>query len=686
MKNLSPYLLITIVVMVIIFSLQHYKLEPFESFSLRFNDINFKLQKKKINQDVVFVAVDEKSVNRFGRWPWSREIIAKGIDNLKEADMVLFDMIFSEPTDAKSDMLLANSIATLQNSVCGFFLRHKSTQKYQEPLIDILDDSSLDGLQTEIAEYKTPSFIVAPYAELNILPIMQSCTLFGSFSTLAENDKLLRSYPIAFYFKDRLFPSLGIQALRLKFDSDIRRENEKRVSLNKTDIDIDAKGFVQLNFYDKEQYKIISFLDVFENKIKPEYFKGKIVIFGITEVGAGDVVSTPVGMMYGPLIHYTFLSNFLEHQLINNKESFTHLLMLLMILLPLILIAFVQNILTRSLVNIGVYLGIFVVVKLLFVTQMFYIDLFYPLLGLLLSALSLEVFAFNRHEQNTQFIKNAFSAYLSADLLEQLLQKPEELTLGGEDRELTILFSDIRGFTSISEAMDAHNLVKLLNDYFTPMTEAVLTHKGMLDKYIGDAVMAFFNAPVSVKEHPKEACLAALTMIEKLDKLNKQLAKDPKIPKNILPLKIGIGINTAKVVVGNIGSQNRFNYTVMGDGVNISSRVEGITKEYGVSILITESTYEALDATFICREIEPVVLKGKERAITLYELMPQTQNAKKIKEQYDKALVNYKKGELKQAEMLFHAILKQDNDAVSHYFLEKIKRGEPWSIHIMQTK
>jgi len=220
-KEKLLYLSLLATILTIVVFLQIYKVEPFESFSLRFNDINFELQKKEINKDIVFVAVDEPSVNEFGRWPWNREIIAKGIDSLVQADVVLMDMIFSEPTTKMQDTALADSISGLNSSVCGFFLRHKSTQKISNEELEILTDSALDVLQSQIKEYKTPLFLSATDAEINIAPILQACTLSGSFSTIAASDHLFRSYPVSVYFQNILYPSLGIQGLRLKFDSDV---------------------------------------------------------------------------------------------------------------------------------------------------------------------------------------------------------------------------------------------------------------------------------------------------------------------------------------------------------------------------------------------------------------------------------------------------------------------------------
>ncbi|MBL0707789.1 MAG: adenylate/guanylate cyclase domain-containing protein [Sulfurimonas sp.] len=681
MKEKVIYLFVFTSIMIATFLLHLYKVEPFESFSLRFNDINFALQEKKPDSNIVFVAVDEPSVNEYGRWPWDREKLAKGIDALYLSDVVLMDMIFSEPTTATKDAILGESLSSLDASVCGFFLRHNSTQLISDDELEVLSDSSLDLLQSQIAEHSKPSFASAEFAEMNILTILESCTMSGSFSTIRDSDDKLRTYPVSIYFQNLLYPSLGVQGLRLKLNEDIQRVDDHRVKIGDREISLDKNGLTRLNFYQKEQYKIVSFIDVAKGKIKPEYFKNKIVILGITDVGVGDIANTPIGSIPGPLLHYTFMSNFLQDHLIKEPKNATLYLITLMVLLPFILIFLVKKILYRTLLNIGVYILLYTYVKYLFISQMIYIDLFYPLVSLLLSLSAVEAIAFNMQEKSSKFMRGAFSSYLSSDLLDQLIKNPDSLSLGGENKELSILFSDIRGFTTISESMDPVSLINLLNRYFTPMTNSVLENGGMLDKYIGDAVMAFFNAPVDIKEHADASCRCALEMIDRLDTLNKELEAE-----NISAIKIGIGINTADVVVGNMGSDSRFNYTVIGDGVNLASRVEGLTKNYGIDILITEFTVAKISKEFIYREIEPVKVKGKDKAVLLYQLMKTDDESKKIKELYDKALSIYKDDDLKTAEKLFSTLVENYDDNPSKFFLKNIINGQSWGVHKMTKK
>ena len=685
-KELQERLLYLIILIGLLLLTQFFymkKIEPFQTFSLSFNDKIFNIQDKRPSKDIVFIAVDEQSVNKYGRWPWDREKLAKGVDKLLEADVVLMDMIFSEPTTELKDELLGESLSSLNSSVCGFFLRNSSTQIISDDEKDILSESSLDLLQSQINQYGEPKFRASEYAEMNILPIMESCTLSGSFTTVPDSDGKLRAYPLAMYFDDMLYPSLAIQGLRLKYDKPLERLDNNHLELNKNIIGLNENGLIRLNFYKYEDYNIISFLDLVEgNKgITPSYFKGKIVVLGITEVGAGDIVNTPIGAIPGPLLHYTFLSNFFEHHLIKEPPYITVSLIALMVLLPFILLAVLKKILYRVVVNILVYSILYIFIRYLFMIQNIYIDLFYPLISLLLSFLIVEAIAFTLQEQRGKFMRGAFSSYLSGDLLDQLIENPDALALGGESKELSILFSDIRGFTTISESMSPVSLITLLNRYFTPMTNAVLENGGMLDKYIGDAVMAFFNAPIDIKYHADASCNSALEMIERLNILNIELEKE-----GITPIKIGIGINSAEVVVGNMGSDTRFNYTVIGDGVNLASRIEGLTKNYGIEILITEFTVAKLHSSFLYREIEPVKVKGKDKAVLLYELMANNTRLNNLKKGYDKALYIYKNGDLSKAKILFSSLVEKYDDSVSKYFLKDIENGHRWGVHKMTTK
>ena len=613
----------------------------------------------------MFVAIDEPSVNRFGRWPWDRSIIAAGLEHLSHADAVMVDMIFSEPTTIENDEKLSESLSDIP-SICGFFLRHNATQNVSLEQQELLFDSTLERLQHEINVNGSPSFGRGDFAEVNIANLLESCTLSGTFTTERDKDTLFRRYPVAYYFNDMLFPSLGVQALRLKFNSDLLRENQHKVRLHEQTLQLDHHGFVNLNYYAQNQYKQISFEKLYDGVYNREYFKNKIVIVGITEVGAADVRSTPKGAMTGGLLHYTFVSNFLNDELILRSFTFDIVSLLLMMSSVLLSMLFIRSLLLR-LISYALILSLFWLVSVSVFTQNFIaIDIFYPILGFVFMALFSEVKHYFEREKEQDFIEGAFANYLSAPLLKKLMQAPNELKLGGEKRVLSILFSDIRSFTSISENMEPGELSEMLNRYFNPMSEAVKESGGIVDKYIGDAVMAFFNAPISIEHHADAACRCALQMIASLAILNRAFERDG-LPK----LRIGIGVNTAEVAVGNFGADDRFNYTVIGDGVNLASRVEGLNKQFRSSIIITEYTKEALSETFLTRRLEYVKVKGKEQAVLLYELLENTDENSMLCGQYNEAITAFELEQFTVAKRLFHALHVKYDDDVSLYYAQR---------------
>jgi adenylate cyclase len=571
---------------------------PQNQFTLRSDDIYYLFNKNNPNQDIIFLDIDEKSINKFGRWPWDRDILAKVFDNLKDAKMVVLDMVFSEPT--KKDTFLADSISNL-NSVCGFFLRTHATQTIKNDILEILLDSSVE---------MKGAFLSAKYAEANVYNIIQSCTLNGIFSTIPDKDELYRHYPLAMIYKNYQFPSIGLQALRLYFNQDAKIINHT-LEIGDRKIPLEDNYFVKLNYYNLNKYNRVSIVDA--NKIN---FKNKIVIVGISEAGISDLRATPLGQIPGPLLHYTFISNVLNKDFIRQSKSINLVIFILFLFLPLFLSKFISNIKLRAIFYILIPpLFIFISI-LIYRTINFQIELFYPIFGLLSNMILIEGFMFYKKEKESKFIKEAFKSYLSGELLNEISKHPEKLKLGGEKREATILFTDIRNFTTLSENLDPKDVVTLINSIFTPLSHIITKHKGMVDKYIGDAIMAIYNAPVDVPDHPTLACKSAVLMQLELKKINKKLKE-----KGFNEIAMGIGINTDFVAVGNMGSDIKFNYSALGDGVNLASRLESSTKVVKEHILISKSTYDRIDKNyFICKSQGSIKVKGKAKEVEIYSL------------------------------------------------------------------
>lgn len=641
----------------------YFKLPPLYSLSLKINDINFFLDDKHPDQDVVFLAVDEKSVNRLGRWPWDRDLFAQGISKLYQADTVVLDMVFSESSVPEKDTILADTIADLDNTICGFFLRNDATENLNEMTKEVLSESSLERLFV-----KQLPFVETTFAEVNIPEILSSCTLNASFSTLADRDELYRRYPIAVIFDALVYPSLGVQALRYVKNKDVEIREKTTggyyLLFDEKVIDIDEKGFMLLNYYPLKSYNIISFSDLTDGKVSSAYFKDKIVIVGITEAGISDIRATPLGQIPGPLLHYTFISNYLQDIFTIQYEWAELVVLLVLLLIPFLLDRLIVSLGRRIAVYFALYIAYFVLTKLLFVQFNIWLDAFYPFVGLFLLAIAHELFLFKLKEGESRFIKGAFSSYLSPALLNEIIHHPEKLKLGGERRDVSIIFTDIRGFTSISERVEPEELIEMLELYFTPMTKIVLKNKGTMDKFIGDAIMAFYNAPVDVPDHPQCVCRTALEMIEKLKHVNEILAQ-----RELPPIDIGAGINSDEVIVGNMGSEGRFEYSVIGDGVNLASRLEGLNKSYKTNIIISEFTKERLGDEFLTRRLDTVKVKGKEKAVVIYELMSMNERNKAIKALYEEALEHYDNKRFAESKKLFMTCHSKYGDETANAFL-----------------
>lgn len=363
------------------------ELEPLHSFSLRFNDTNFALQSRQASEEIVFIAVDEASVNRFGRWPWSRAVLTKAVDNLDSDTLLVFDMVFSEPTP--HDDRLAQSIEEQGNSLCGFFLRHRATAQLSAEQAELISNSSLERLGSESGEKKL--FVEGAEAEVNVESILSSCSLSGTFSTLRDSDQLLRKYPIAFTFKGEVLPSIGTQAVRMFEGQDISYEGGSSFKLADHLLTSDERGFARINYYPLESYRTHSFVELYDGTLSKESLQGKIVIFGLSEVGLGDISVTPIGEIPGALVHYTFISNVLHDELLHTNTFLTILSVLFFLLLPLIWML-TQSIYKRVTLYLGAYALFFISTKVLYVSLNLYLDAFYPLIALLFSAIVSESF------------------------------------------------------------------------------------------------------------------------------------------------------------------------------------------------------------------------------------------------------------------------------------------------------
>jgi len=368
-------------------------------------------------------------------------------------------------------------------------------------------------------------------------------------------------------------------------------------------------------------------VDILEGRIPAERVAQRLVLIGTSAVGLLDSKTTPVDpLMPGVEVHAQVLESVLTNAVLSSPnyalgvELCAALLLGLIIiwlaptLNPLVLLVVGATIVT---ISVGASWYFYVQHRLLF-------DFTYPLLSSVLVYLILVFSNYISEQAQRRRIRSAFGQYLSPALVEQLAQSPDKLVLGGEDREMSILFSDVRGFTTISELYkdDPQGLTSLMNSFLTPLTNAIIEHKGTIDKYMGDAIMAFWNAPLSDTDHEINACEAALEMLRRVDTLNSQREQQAKeTGQRFIPIKVGVGINTGRCVVGNMGSDLRFNYSVLGDPVNLASRLEGQSKNYGLPIILGSRTASALRDRFAVLELDCITVKGKTEPESVYTVL-----------------------------------------------------------------
>ena len=345
-------------------------------------------------------------------------------------------------------------------------------------------------------------------------------------------------------------------------------------------------------------------------EIPPESLKDKLVVIGITAMGLHDFRPTAFDPIFpGVELHCTVMENIMQQHFVKRPAGLTQLLDI-GALAGIALIFLVAQLFARGIVLAGIAAGMLAgyagLTHYVFVSKGLWLNNIYPFMSLVLAYSGTTMHRYMKEEREKRHIRKTFSLYVPHSVVTEMLANPERLRLGGEKRELSILFSDIRGFTTLSEERPAEELVPELNHYFTHMTEVVFNQKGTLDKYIGDAIMALFGAPLPQDDHALRACATALEMMNQLAELQEEW-RNRRLPV----LEIGIGINTGVAIVGNMGSERRFDYTAIGDNVNLASRLEGLTKKYGVSILISESTWKEAKDGFVARDIDIVCVKGK---------------------------------------------------------------------------
>lgn len=620
---------------------------------------------------VIIVDLDEKSLAELGQWPWPRTRIAQLLEALRDYGIAVvgFDMVFAEP-DRTSPARIAENRPDLADEVRAAMKATPANEQVMASAMQtvrtVLGQAGTKTAQvlaeSEIAAFSSfqgtlgvlgvqdPNQVMSEYIYRNptlihnLETLESSATGLGVFSVEEEVDGVVRRVPLVMEVEGTVKPTLSIEMIRVGLQGNSIFAaispggiDEVRLQTARGNFPIpsDANGRVWVYFAKPDVFNspnndsrmYISAADIIMKRVPPERVAGKLAIVGTSAVGLLDIRATPIEpRLPGVEVHANLIENILTQDFVRYPDTMRLTELIAMSVVGILLIFFVPRVgPVYTLVGLVVAVGGFSGASwMLFANDKVLLDATYP------SALAFSIYAvlafanYARDAAEKRQVRGAFSQYLSPDLVEQLAEDPDKLVLGGETKKMTLLFCDVRGFTTISEQYkeDPQGLTVLINRLLTPLTQEILNRKGTIDKYMGDCIMAFWNAPVDVEEQENKAAEAALAMFASLDELNEARKREAlEEGKKFLPLNIGIGLNTGDVVVGNMGSEQRFDYSVLGDAVNLAARLEGQSKSYGVGIVIGEETAIPLSDNWPLAELDLIAVKGKTEAVRIFTIL-----------------------------------------------------------------
>lgn len=662
-----------LLVIVLIVAAAYSPFSPLDRLNPLVFDAYQKLKPREATESAVAVVdIDDESIRRLGQWPWSRTVLASVIDRLTSegAAAIGLDIILSEPdrtspslavaqlesqgfqitqpgsaTELDHDRILAASFAR-SPVVAGLVLSEGLATPAPPPRAGF-------AFAGENPAAYLPSF---PGAVPNIPILDEAAPGLGVFSFPRQEDGIVRQIPLVSRQGDNLYPALSVESLRVaqgasslvikstgaSGEFDTGQPGMTALKVGEFEIPTGPDGRIWVHYTREPTSPLVPVYRLLGDP-DPELtaqIQGRIVLIGTSAVGLRDLVATPLSSSFpGVLVHAEIIDQIVNGKFLTRPDWAIGFEIVVAIGLGLLVLAFLPWLTTFAnaavaaaalALSIGVGWFAFASHDLLLS----------PILPAQTTLLVYGVASGVRlllSESESRYIRSAFGHYLSPAMVEQLVENPDALVLGGENRELTILFCDIRSFTSISETMEPTQLTVFLNNFLTPMTNVLMERGATIDKYIGDAIMAFWNAPIDVPQHRQRACESVLAMLDALEKLNATLEK---------PVKIGVGLNSGVCCVGNLGSRQRFDYSAIGDSVNVGSRIEGLTKQYGLSNLVAESTAGEVEGLAML-EVDKVMVVGRDEATLVFTLLGGREHAQEkefveLKRLHDRFLANYR--------------------------------------------
>jgi adenylate cyclase len=664
---------LVLITLLILTSIRYWDPIPVQTLRLKNFDGYQALLNKTVSDKIVLYDVGEKELKEHGQWPWKRTVIAELVADLYNAGagLVVLNILFAEEDRLGGDDDL---VSVLQ----------------QVPVVGVQAASSraIEGQATprglSYSGNPFPHLYTYKGAVRNIKPIADALAGIGMVSTVPEIDGVVRRVPLFVRVGEKvIYPSLPMEILRVLVGSKSAQIKTEAAGISK----VRVKGFPIVN---TDSHARI-FIDYSTQIERNTDVKGKVVIVGLTAEGLGTLIATPFGAQDTHEVNAKALHTIMTGTSIQRLDTSLLIELGSFFLFGILLILVVPRVSVKWTVPLFVllfsgaaYAGVYA-----FNHHRLLFDLSYPLGAGIFVYLHLMFNKYGREFAAKMLIKKQFGTYLSPAMVMILQKNPELLKLGGETKKLSILFADIRGFTPISEQYktDPQGLTSLINRFLTPMTDFIMSKNGTIDKYMGDCIMAFWNAPVNVEGHELKSVESALGMVQTLKKLNDELESE-----GLMPIKIGIGINTGEVVVGNMGSNNRFDYSILGDAANLASRLEGQSKGYGVTIILGEETADAVQHELFSIELDSIAVKGKKDSVRIFTVLGNNEwvfhntNWYMYQQQHEKFLILYRGQSWKIAERFANDLRDGWPEMADYYdiMLERIAEykekspGEDW--------
>jgi adenylate cyclase len=666
-----------------------------------------------LDERVVIVDIDENSLAEVGRWPWGRDKLATIVENLFElyqVDVVGFDIVFAERDESSGleqfeqlarttlknnsayqreferirpslmhDEIFADSLIG-KNVVLGYYFR-SSVQEAEAGVTGLLP-RALTEMDAQWSQ-RLPIHEAIGYT--GNLEILQASARSGGYfdNPDVDADGVFRRVPLIQAYQGYLFASLALATLQAHLDTaeiELTVETEEPIgdseyyaleyiNLKNYRIPVDASGAVFVPYRGRQgSFTYLPAHKLLSGKVDPALLRNKIVLIGTTAPGLLDLRSTPVQAIYpGVEVHANIISGILDHR-IKHKPAWTIGYEYVVLVVVAVSMALLLPLLSPLLAAAGTLglTGIVLAGTFIAWDYNLILPLASPLLLIVLMFMLHMTYGFFIESRGKRQLANLFGHYIPPELVDEMSKSPEEYSLDGENREMTVLFSDVRGFTTIAEGMDPKQLTQLMNALLTPMTRVIHKNRGTIDKYMGDAIMSFWGAPLADSEHARHALYAAIEMMDELEIMQQEFRQ-----RGWPEVNIGIGLNTGNMNVGNMGSEFRMAYTVLGDAVNLGSRLEGLTKNYGVNIIISETTRAEIPE-FVFRELDLVRVKGKNEPVAIFEPIGHKNDLdKEVTSEltaYKQALLYFRAQSLDKAEVDFFNL----NRLYPHRFLYQV--------------